>query len=114
MYSNKESYTTEFPHEINIITRTVTKSDTYPFKETVSETVTDVKGFMDTPSTSERLNYHNMQKNLTRALYVPYSVKLERTDVIMYDGKEYEIIGDVEDQGGQHEVNRIPLKEVVA
>lgn len=105
--------TSEFPHEISIITRVVTKSETYPFKETVTETVVPVKGFMDTPSTSERLTFHNMEKQLTRALYVPYSVSPKRTDVIMHDGKEYEIIGDVEDQGGQHEVNRIPLKEVV-
>ncbi|WP_372908371.1 phage head-tail adapter protein [Salinicoccus roseus] len=104
--------TSEFPHEVSIITRVITKSETYPFKETLQETVVPVKGFMDTPSTSERLTYHNMDKQLTRALYVPHSVQPKRTEIIMHDGKEYEIIGDVEDQGGQREVNRIPLKEV--
>ncbi len=105
-------FMSEFPHEISIITRKTIQSGSYPFKEEVVETVIMVNGFMDTPSTSERLTFHNMQKQLTRALYVPYRVKPKHTDIIMHDGKEYEIIGDVEDQGGQHEVNRIPLKGV--
>ena len=104
----------EFPHDIDIITRVVTETGSYPnYEEVVQETVVPVKGFMDTPSTSERLVYHNMDKQLTRALYVPYSVKPAHGDIIMYDTKEYEIAGDVEDQGGQHEVNRIPVKEVM-
>lgn len=113
MYSDN-NYIDEFPHDIDIITRVVTETGSYPnYEEVVQETVVPVKGFMDTPSTSERLVYHNMDKQLTRALYVPYSVTPKHTDIIMYDAKEYEIVGDVEDQGGQHEVNRIPVKEVM-
>lgn len=105
-------YMSEFPHDVDIITRATVRSESYPYTEEVQETVVPVKGFMDTPSTSQSLQFHQMKLTLSRVLYAPYEVQLKRTDVIMYDGKEFEIIGDAEDQGGQHEVNRIPLKAV--
>lgn len=102
----------QFPHEISIITRKKVRSGSYPYTEEIIETVVSVDGFMDTPSTNESLRFHQMELSVSRFLYVPYEVQPQRTDIIMYDAQEYEIIGAPEDQGGQHEINRIPLRAV--
>lgn len=103
----------EFPHDIDIITRVVTETGSYPnYEEVVQETVVPVKGFMDTPSTSERLVYHNMEVSLDRVLYLPFHIELKHTDVIFHDGIEYELKGKPQDQGGQNLINSIPLREV--
>ncbi|STY76141.1 Uncharacterised protein [Macrococcoides caseolyticum] len=97
---------------------TVTRSSTtidksvYPPKETTVSTTRDLTGFMDTPSTSEELKYKNMGKDLSRQLYLPYGSDIKSTDTVTFENVKYRIIGDLEDQGGQHEVIKIPLSRI--
>ncbi|WP_414052888.1 phage head closure protein [Macrococcus animalis] len=99
-----------YTHNITITRSTTTLDKTvYPPKETTVSTTHDLTGFMDTPSTSEQLKYKNMQKDLSRQLYLPYDSDIKSTDTVTFESVRYRIIGDIEDQGGQHEVIKIPL-----
>lgn len=97
---------------------TVTRSSTtidksvYPPKETTTSITHDLTGFMDTPTTSEQLKYKNMEKELSRQLYLPYGADIKATDTVTFENVKYRIIGDLEDQGGQHEVIKIPLSRI--
>lgn len=97
---------------------TVTRSSTtidksvYPPKETTTSITHDLTGFMDTPETSEKESYKNMEKTLSRQLYLPYGSDIKSTDTVTFENVKYRIIGDIEDQGGQHEVIKIPLNRI--
>ena len=103
----------EFPHDIIIkrTNKTVDKT-TYPPKESVTVEVNEVKGFIDPPSTSERLNYHNMELDVSRNLYAPYDVDIKTNDIIIFEGQQFTVNGEQIDQGGQHEINMFHLKKV--
>ena len=70
-----------------------------------------IKGFMDTPTTSEQLKYHQMSSEYDRNLYVPYDLPINNNDYFKYEGKIFGIVGEPVDQGGQHEIKLIRLKE---
>ena len=38
-----------------------------------------IKGFMDTPTTSEQLKFHQMSQEYDRNLYVPYDLPISKT-----------------------------------
>ena len=102
-----------YTHNITVVReeKTIDKS-VYPPKETIASTKFDYTAFMDTPKTNEVLKYREMGKTLSRNLYIKYGVDIKDTDKIFFRGTEYKIVGDLENQGGQDEVIKIPLKRV--
>lgn len=103
----------EFPHELTIErTERIIDDIVYPPKETVTTDRHDIQGFMDTPSSSEQINYHNLNIALDRVLYIPYGSDIKRSDVFFYDDVKYEFAGDLQDQGGQNEVLSAPVRRV--
>lgn len=101
----------EFPHTIEVERKTVVVDhDSYPPKEVVNVSSETMKAFMDTPSTSQLVDFKAIGVELSRMLFVPYGADIKRTDIIIYDDVKYKLNGDLEDQGGQHEVYRVPLK----
>lgn len=112
MYSDK--LYVEFPHNITVErTERIVDDTVYPPKEVVNTSTHDLKAFMDTPSTSQQANYHSLDIRLDRVLYVPYGADITRLDVFIYDGERYEFVGDLQDQGGQHEIVSAPVRRVV-
>ncbi|AMG64674.1 MULTISPECIES: phage head closure protein [Staphylococcus] len=100
----------EFPHAISI--GHIEKVVDYPIAKEryVSERI--INGFMDTPTTSEQLKYHQMSQEFDRNLYVPYSQPITTNNYFKYEGRVFGIVGEPIDQGGQHEINLIRLKEL--
>lgn len=103
----------EFPHAITIErVTTLNDTSTYPPKQIQDKTITNTNAFLDTPSTSQKAEFKALGVELSRMLYVPYNVEIKRSDVIVFEGVRYKLNGDLEDQGGQHEINRVPLVRV--
>ena len=71
-----------------------------------------LNAFMDTPNSSQQINYHNLDIRLDRVLYVPFNSDIQRSDVFIYDNEKYEFVGDLQDQGGQHIVWNAPVRRV--
>lgn len=105
-------FTEEYPHDIEVIRRTVEKEGEYPYNETITETRHLLDVFLDTPNSSQQINYHNLNIRLDRVLYVPFGADILRTDVFVYDNETYECVGDLQDQGGQHIVWNAPVRRV--
>lgn len=106
-------YMSEFPHYLTVERKErITDNTVYPPQEIVETSTHTLQGFMDTPNTSQQLNYHNMQITLNRILFLPYGSDITRSDVFFYDGVKYEFSGDLQDQGGQHEVLNAPVRRV--
>lgn len=103
----------EFPHQITIErVTTLNDTSTYPPKQIQDKTTKNATAFLDTPSTSQKAEFKALGVELSRMLYVPYNVDIKRSDVIVFEGVRYKLNGDLEDQGGQHEINRVPLVRV--
>ncbi|PTF49656.1 phage head closure protein [Staphylococcus chromogenes] len=100
----------EYPHTITKVKKT--KVNSYPNPIVNYEEVTTFNGFMDTPTTSETLKYHQMGKSFDRNLYTRYDIPINTEDYFKYEGRIYQIIGYPVDQGGMHEVNLTRLQEV--
>ncbi len=45
-----------------------------------------IKGFMDTPTTSEQLKFHQMSQEYDRNLYVPYDLPIAKNNLFEYEG----------------------------
>lgn len=99
----------EFPHAISKGKLEVAGRPPYQIERFVSEDV--IKGFMDTPTTSESLKFHQMSQEYDRNLYVPYQLPISKNTLFKYEGRIYGIVGEPVDQGGQHEINLVRLKE---
>lgn len=72
----------------------------------------EIDCFIDTPSTDRIVEASKLNIIIHRDLYCPYEEVIPATARIEYEGVEYTMSGDSEDQGGMHEINRIPLKRV--
>lgn len=111
MYLNKANE--EYPHMITVIrTERIVDDSVYPPKEVSDESQRIILGFMDTPNSSQQINYHNLDIRLDRVLYVPFGSDIQRSDVFIYDNEKYEFVGDLQDQGGQHIVWNAPVRRV--
>ena len=109
MYSN--SRYDEFPHELKVIrSETVVDKSVYPWKEVTTESEHMIQGFMDTPTSSQQINYHNLNITLDRVLYIPFGTDITRSDVFFYGDVKYKFKGDLQDQGGQNEVLSAPVE----
>lgn len=71
-----------------------------------------IKGFLDTPSSREIFQAMQLHAPLDRNLYFPYRNDVNETMRCTCEGDQYELIGKPQDQGGQHEIMKVPLKLV--
>lgn len=99
----------EFPHHIAMGSRELVGEYRYEKERFKSEQV--IRGFMDTPNSSEQLKFYQMDNSYDRNLYTPYSVPITKKTLFKYQGKTYEVVGEPEDQGGQQEINLTRLRE---
>nr|WP_289781407.1 phage head closure protein [Staphylococcus aureus] len=100
----------EFPHTISI--GSIKKVGEYPIIQERFVSDKTIKGFMDTPTTSEQLKFHQMSQEYDRNLYVPYDLPISKNNLFEYEGRIFSIEGDSVDQGGQHEIKLLRLKQV--
>lgn len=98
----------EFPHHIAMGSREVVGVRPNEKERFKSEKI--IRGFMDTPTSSEQLKFYQMDNNYDRNLYTPYSVPITKKTLFKYQGKTYEVVGEPEDQGGQQEINLTRLR----
>ena len=71
-----------------------------------------INGFMDTPSSREIFEAQQLQNPLDRNLFYPYRTDVDETMRVLFEGEVYDIVGRPQDQGGQREVMKVPLKLV--
>lgn len=76
------------------------------------EVTSEFECFMDTPSTSRLVEMKQLGVSFHRDMYFPYEIDIPATARIEFEGVEYTAAGEAEDQGGMHEVMRLPLKRV--
>ncbi|WP_431811394.1 phage head closure protein [Lysinibacillus sp. FW12] len=101
----------EFPHTVNIKEeKSVPNGSGGSTKKWVKTSELDC--FMDTPSTSRKVEMKQLVESFHRDIYFSYEDSISLTARIEYEGVEYTAAGDAEDQGGMHEVMRLPLKKV--
>ena len=100
----------EFPHTIELGSREVVGE--YPRERERFKSEKTIQGFMDTPTTSEQLKFHQMSQEYDRNLYVPYDLPISKNNLFEYEGRIFSIEGDSVDQGGQHEIKLLRLKQV--
>lgn len=99
----------EFPHAIQIGIRERGGVHPNEYERFKSEKV--IYGFMDTPTTNEQLQYHQMDNSFDRNLYTSYDLPIDANKTLFkYEGRIYECIGEPVDQGGQNEINLTKLK----
>lgn len=102
---------TFFKNEVTI--KSVTKSEDYSTHPPVSTKTVELKSLMahmDTPRSSSQLEYHKLGVTVDLFMFLPYEIEVKKSDIIIYEGREYVPSGALEDQGGRHLVNRMPLK----
>ncbi|MEK4700367.1 phage head closure protein [Solibacillus sp. FSL R7-0668] len=101
----------EFPHEVTLkVLKNVPNGSGGVTKKWVPERNVDC--FVDTPSTNRLVEASKLGITIHRDLYCEYGEEIPTTVRIEYEGIDYVMSGDTEDQGGMHEVLRIPLKKV--
>ncbi|MFL0365377.1 phage head closure protein [Pseudobacillus sp. 179-B 2D1 NHS] len=101
----------EFPHEVTF-TALTSIPDGGGGSEKEWKPFTTIEGFMDTPTSRERYEAMQLNNQLDRYLYYPYGTEVKPNMRVTFEGETYEIAGRPEDQGGQHEIMRLPLKLV--
>lgn len=101
-----------FPHTVELIERGELRDSYKEGRKYYWKSVGVFKALMDTPSATERLEYHQMETQVDIAMYTQYTIPLNRINRLRYEGNFYEIIGESMDQGGQHKVNRTMLRKL--
>lgn len=103
----------EFPHEAVKVVKTEISDGAGGSKVEWQTEGEPFPAFLDTPTSKELVYAMQIKVELDRYMYFPYgAVTLSKKDRIRCDGVDYEVTGNPEDQGGMHEVMRVPLKEV--
>lgn len=74
--------------------------------------VLTISGFVDTPSSREIFTAQQLNNPLDRNLFFAYREDIEADMRCTCKGVSYELIGRPQDQGGQEEVMKVPLKLV--
>ncbi|WP_185160554.1 phage head-tail adapter protein [Mammaliicoccus sciuri] len=102
-------YSIEYPHLIEY--GTIEKRGKYPNQVDTFKVKGTTQGFMDTPTSSETLQFHQMNLEVSIKLYSPYTFKFDsKKTYFRYLDKVYQCISDPDDQGGMNEVNSTLLK----
>lgn len=101
----------EYPHLVTF--QTFTKvSDGGGGHEQKWVDVLTIDAFLDTPSSREIFEATRLENPMDRNLYYPYRRDINEKMRCSCEGETYELIGKPQDQGGQHEVMKVPLKLV--
>lgn len=101
----------EYPHTVVFQTLTKVPDGAGGNKQVWAIGLT-IAGFLDTPSSREIFQAMQLQVPLDRNLYYPYRTDINETMRCTCEGDQYELIGKPQDQGGQHEIMKVPLKLV--
>lgn len=101
----------EYPHTVTFQSLKKVSDGAGGYVEKWSNVLT-LSGFMDTPSSREIFHAMQLQNPLDRNLYYPYRTDVNEKMRCTFKGETYELIGKPQDQGGQHEVMKVPLKLV--
>ncbi|MFJ8262716.1 phage head closure protein [Rummeliibacillus sp. NPDC094406] len=88
------------------------EDDSGGFGEDEPKTLFQMMAFVDTPTSQEQYTAMQMQNPLDRFMYYPYRKDVLETHFVLCDDDKYKIAGKPEDQGGMHEIMRVPLKLV--
>ncbi|WP_245153939.1 phage head closure protein [Jeotgalibacillus proteolyticus] len=107
----------EFPHEVIIQVHTEPVSDggggylpgTGGWMNVDTD---DFFGFLDTPTSREIYEAHQLQHPFDRNLYYPYRTDITPKMRVVCEGDIYEIVSKPMDQGGQNEIMKVPLRLV--
>lgn len=103
-----------YVHDI-LIERKTTVRDTsvYPAITSVTTENIPLTVKMDTPASREQTLYHERNIELTNVMFYPKgSAQIKKTDIIIFDGQRYEVVGKPEHQGQISGVMRLPLREL--
>lgn len=101
----------EYPHEVTFWESRKIPDGAGGYENGWAAVLT-ISGFMDTPSSREIFQAMQLQNPLDRNLYYPYRTDVNEKMRCTFEGETYELIGKPQDQGGQHEVMKVPLKLV--
>lgn len=101
----------EFPHVVTLQTYSKVPDGAGGYEQTWSDVLT-IDAFMDTPSSREIFAAMQLQNPLDRNLYYSYRTDIDEKMRCTCEGETYELIGRPQDQGGMHEVMKVPLKLV--
>lgn len=101
----------EYPHMVTFQTFAKVPDDAGGHEQLWTDVLT-ISAFMDTPSSKELFTAMQLQNPLDRNLYYPYRTDINEKMRCICEGEMYELIGKPQDQGGQHEVMKAPLKLV--
>lgn len=98
-------------HSVDVLKET-TVADAYGGIKKTWASDGSITVFMDTPSTERIVEASKMGTVIDREMYFPYGLGVDVKARFSFDGFLYEASGDLEDQGTQREVNRLPLRKV--
>ncbi len=99
----------EYPHTVEL--GFIEKVGQYPNIQERFISEKPIQAFMDTPTTSETLKFHQMERSVDVNMYTPYLTKFNpKKAYFRYNGKVYQCVGDLENQGGMNEVHKTHLK----
>lgn len=101
----------EFPHVVTFQTYTKVPDGGGGYTQRWADVLT-IDAFMDTPSSKELFEAMQLQNPLDRNLYYEYRTDINEKMRCTFEGETYELVGKPQDQGGQHEVMKVPLKLV--
>lgn len=102
----------EYPHAVVFQTFTKVSDGAGGYTRTW-ETALTFQGFLDTPESRETFTAQQLKNPLDRNLYYPYRTDVNASMRCFCEGDTYEVVGKPQDQGGQHEVMKVPLKLIV-
>lgn len=101
----------EFPHEVTFQALTKVSDGGGGHKQVWVDVLT-FDAFLDTPSSREIFQAQQSENPLDRNLYYEYRTDINEKMQCTCEGERYELVGKPQDQGGQKEVMKVPLKLV--
>jgi len=104
----------EYPHAVVFQTLNKVSDGAGGYMQSWVEvtSIKDFSGFLDTPLSREIFTAQKLSNPLDSNLYYPYRTDINEKMRCICEGDTYELVGKPQDQGGQHEVMKVPLKLV--
>jgi len=99
----------EFPHEITFLVENKI-SDGGGGSEKEWNPYITILGFLDTPTSEEIYQAHQLAHPFDRHLYYPYRTDIKPSMRVKHNDDTYEIVGKPLDQGGQNEIMKVSLR----
>lgn len=101
----------EFPHEVTLWEQRNIPDGGGGHEKGFTAVLT-INVFMDTPSSRETYEAQKLNNPLDRVMYFPFRTDIKSDMRVTYLDETYEIVGRPQDQGGQGEIMRLPLRLV--